>query len=185
MAERALAKRIVRSNLGPNAQSIVGGAVGLVAAFQIWLTRDPVFSGPMPRVSDDALQDAIRSLFFPKTFDLLHVITGDVLSVGFFCLIFLLGTLFAFLSPVGAFLQVLGILGFALGVHTYDPAFVPSGWEVADAWSLGPGYALGAVSTLIVLQSTVKAMLAANGGRPARMLGRVAAMSPRTISSWR
>ena len=185
MVGRTIAKRIARSRLGPNPQSIAGATLGLVAAFQVWLTREPLFIGPIPRISDDELRDIIHRMLMPEDFDLLQVIAGDALGMGFFCLVFLLGTLLAFLSPLGAFLQVFGILGFALSVGTYDPVIYPTSWDAVDGWSLGFGYVLGVVSTLIVLQSPVRAMLAANGGRPVRMLGRFAALSPRTISSWR
>jgi hypothetical protein len=185
MAGHSLVRRMVHSSLGPNPQSIAGATVGLVAAFQVWLTREPLFTGPVPRISDDALRDAIHRLFLPEDFSLLQVIAGDTLGMGAFCLVFLIGTLLAFLSPVGAFLQIFGILGFALSVGTYDPVMYPSSWDAVDGWSLGLGYALGVVSTMIVMQSPVRAMLAANGGKPVRMLGRFAALSPQTISSWR
>jgi hypothetical protein len=139
----------------------------------------------IPFSSDEALRDAIHRLFLPEDFSLLQVIAGDTLGMGAFCLVFLIGTLLAFLSPVGAFLQIFGILGFALSVGTYDPVMYPSSWDAVDGWSLGLGYALGVVSTMIVMQSPVRAMLAANGGKPVRMLGRFAALSPQTISSWR
>lgn len=185
MARRGLAKMIVRSSLGPNPQSIVGATVGLAAAFLTWLTRDPIFHGPWPFISDDALRREIGLLFVSRDYDLLHVITADAFGMGFFCLVFLIGTLVAFLSPAGAFLQIFGILGFALSAGTYDRVIYPSDWAAVGGWSIGLGYALGVVSTLIVMQSPVKAMLAANRGRPVRMLGRFAALSPRTISSWK
>ena len=186
MAGRELAKRIVRSRLGPNPQSIAGATVGLVAAFQVWLTREPIiYSGPMPMIGDDAFRDVIRSLFVQESFDLFHVIAEDAFGMGFFCLVFLIGTLLALLSPVGACVQTFGILGFALSVGTYDMVMYHSAWDVVDGWSLGFGYVLGVISTLIVMQSPARAMLAANRGRPVRMLGRFAALSPRTISSWR
>ena len=183
MAGRALMKRIVRSSLGPNPQSIVGATVGLVAAFQVWMTRAPiVYGGPVPHPSGDY---GFSIIFTATHYDLFQMISADAFGMGFFCLVFLMGTLLALLSPAGAFLQIFGILGFALRAGTYDPMMYPSEWDVVDGWSLGFGYALGVVSTLIVMQSPVRAMLAANRGRPVRMLGRFAALSPRTISSWR
>ena len=155
-----------------------------MGVFLGWLTRDsPVFGGPIPHFSDDHGLSIIGPVV--TDYDLIQLITADSFGLGLICLVFLVGTLLAFLSPVGALLQVIGIVGFSLSYAARNSLITTSVWSEPEGWSLGLGYALGVISTLIVMQSPVKAMLAANRGRPVRMLGRFAALSPRTTSSWR
>jgi len=68
------------------------------------------------------------------------------------------------------------LLGFVFSYGTYDLAV--SAWNLYSGWSLGLGYALGVLSTFIVMQAPANAVFAANGGKPVRMLGRFATLSP-------
>jgi len=177
-----LTKRVLRSRVGPNGQSIVGAAVGLIAVFQPWLMRK-VSSSYVPGFPGSPGSLSIY-WFGDMEFNLLDLIARDTLGLGFFCAVFLFGTLLSAFSPVGAVPQMIGLLGFAFGYAAIFGLHNPVYTGFAS-WSLGLGYALGIVSTLIVLQSPGRAMLTANGGRPVRMLGRFAALSPGAISSWK
>ncbi len=172
-----LAKRLLRSGVGPNGQSIVGAAVGMVAIFQPWL----ILKVP-PSIAPSIPGSLSIFWFGTEEFNLLDLIAGDTVGVGFFCAVFLFGTLLSVFSPIGAVPQMFGLLGFAFSYWAYVGHQSPVGFA---SWSLGLGYALGIVSTFIVLQSPGRSVLAANGGRPVRMLGRFAALSPGTISSWK
>jgi hypothetical protein len=186
MVDSVIVRRILMSRLGPNPQSTVGAAIGLVAVFQTWLVREVTWFSFHIRMSPDLLrQFEETTMILPglREFNLFDLILADYLGLSLFCAVFLAGTLISVVSPVGAVPQMVGLVGFVLGYHALDLTIQsPSGSPV---FSVGLGYALGLVSTFIVLQSPVRAMLAANRGRPVRMLGRFAALSPRTISSWR
>jgi xanthosine utilization system XapX-like protein len=176
MALKDIAKRALRSRLGPNPQCIAGATMGLIAATQPWLYREGWWWPDL--VSAGRL---FRPVFGVTEFNLFEILTFDTLDVGSFLLIFLVGTILSFFSPAGAVPQIVGLLGFAFG---YSSVGLPAS-DVFGSWSLGFGYVLGIASTIIVMQSPAKAVFAANGGKPVRMLGRFAALSPRTISSWR
>jgi hypothetical protein len=176
MALRGIAKRALQSRLGPNPQCIAGATIGLIAAVQPWLYHEGLWWPNL--VSADWPS---RPFFGVMEFNLFEILTIDALDVGSFLLIFLFGTILSFFSPAGAIPQIVGLLGFAFG---YSSTGLP-GSEVVGGWSLGLGYVLGIASTVIVMQSPAKAVFAANGGKPVRMLGRFAALSPRTVSSWR
>lgn len=177
-------KRVLRSRIGPNPQSIVGAAVGLIAAFQTWLIREGISFASPPATSPGTFPDLdwMRYILQHGELSLLDLITSDFLGVGFFCALFLFGALLSAFSPIGAIPQMVGLLGFVFNHASYH---VGAPYWGVTGWSLGIGYALGMLSTFIVMQSPVRSMLAANGGKPVRMLGRFAALSPRTISSWR
>jgi len=172
MAFRTLAKRILHSRLGPSPQSIAGATIGLVAVVLPWLACERLWWSPDMHY--------FEVWYGVKEFTLLDVVFNDALGLSVFCTVFLLGTILALFTPVGSVLQIVGLTVFSFG-------FGGIGLQTGrvETWSLGLGYALGIVSTLVVVDSMVGTMATANNGKPVMMLSRVAALSPRTISSWR
>ena len=176
-----LMRRVVESRVGPNKYSTAGAAVGLIAVLLPWVRVEYPFRPVTPPVG---MELPMQFLFGIQEFTLLDLMTTAVIaSVATYCVLFLVGTLMAFVSPIGAVPQMIGLTGFALVYGTTDLTS-PMG-VVFPGPFLGLGFWLGVASAAIVIQAPMRSMLASNNGKPVRMLGRFAALSPRTISSWR
>ena len=171
----------LESRVGPNKYSTAGAAVGLMAILLPWMRVEYPFR---PVAPPGGVEFPMRFLFGIQEFTLLDLMTTAVIaSVATYCLLFVAGTLVAFVSPIGAVPQIIGLTGFAL-VYGTTNLTSPMGVVIPDP-ILGLGFWLGMASAVIVIQAPMRSMLAANNGKPVRMLGRFAALSPRTISSWR
>ena len=180
MAAVDIISRVMESRLGPNRYCIAGAALGLIAVLLPWVgveSRYWGFSFPPGYDLSFSLWVGIREF---SALDLLQA----AYPLGIICALFLVGTLMALVSPVGGIPQMFGVLGFAF---RYDSAslLAPFGGTYSGDPMIGIGFWLGVVSTMMVIQAPMKSMLLANNGKPVRMLGRFAALSPRTISSWK
>ena len=180
MDGKAIAKRIVESRLGPNRYSIVGASLGLIAVLLPWVRVESAFQ----RVTPPAGFDLPSYIWFgTREYSVLELATSDFGTLSLVCALFLIGTLIALMSPVGAIPQMLGLLGFAFN-YSSSNLFIAYSASVPEPVLLY-GFGLGVASAVIIIQAPMRSMLAANNGKPVRMLGRFAALSPRTISSWR
>jgi len=161
----------------PNLQCFIGGSIGLFSTVCTWIVIKYPTWILQPRGGEP-----IRLLFLDPRKNLVEIVSLADSTTQFFCILFVFGATLALISPLGGIPQSIGILGFVLSYHYY---VVGDGWT---AWispflgsSLGLGYYIGLASMMIVITSVGGAIRSANNGRPARVLSRVAAMSPSAL----
>lgn len=153
----------------PNMQSGIGAFIGLISLSLIWVSHAGiVVSNPVPK----------SSIFFNfhmqfTIFDLMEHAGHDAALFGG---LFITGAIVALASPIGGVFQGIGLIGIAFRMESLQ--------SFGGHSSLGPGYLLAIVSTLLVLTS-VSVIRSANGGKPARVVSRFAALSPGSMSVFR
>jgi len=111
-----------------NALELVGAIIGAIAIFSTWIT--------------------VGFLFWDREMNLLNVIneTGASSDWWFPSLLFVIGTVIAFVSPIGGFLQLVGAPWFMIVFTQHADGRIPSG--------IGPY--LGLASAVVVLASMAR-----------------------------
>jgi len=165
------ALKIFRFCARPNLQCSVGASIGLFSIMCTWIAvRFPVWL--LPYSHHPSLQSR----------NLVEIAVLADPTTQLFCLLFILGSALALISPLGGIPQSVGLLGFVLSYHYYLTAYQWSSWSgLFPHSSLGLGYYLGLASMVIVITSAGGAIRSANNGRPARVLSRFAALSPSSL----
>ena len=162
----------------PNMQSGIGAFIGLMSLSLIWVSRASIgmlnYTGGHPYFH-------FHTQF--TIFDLMEHAGHDAAIFGW---LFIIGTIVALASPIGGVFQGIGLMGVAFQMETLSfalssfPGHYTKGFHVF----LGPGYLLAIASTFLVLTS-VSVIRSANGGKPARVVSRFAALSPGSMSVFR
>jgi len=160
----------------PNPQCSIGASIGLFSIACTWIViKYPAW----------VLQPAggpFRLSFLNPTKNLIEIVSLADPTTQFFCMLFVLGTAFALLSPLGGIPQSIGILGFILSYHYYVSGLGWAPWiSPFPHSSLELGYYLGLASMVIVITSAGGAIRSANNGRPVRTLSRFAAVIPSSL----
>lgn len=160
----------------PNMQSGIGAFIGLMSLSLLWVNRFRAEG-----------YNAIETFWPPQ---LQFTIFGVMEHVGpdgaLFGALFIIGTIIALASPIGGIFQGIGLVGVAFQMDALSYSRYAEAGQYYHIYvvSAGPGFLLAVVSALMVLTS-VSAIRAANGGRPARAISRFAALSPGSMSVFR
>ena len=156
----------------PNLQCSIGASIGLFSTMCTWIViKVPVWLLPFSKHPN-----------LQPTRNLIEIVGLVDPTTQFFCMLFILGTALALISPISGIPQSIGLLGFVLSYHYYATTIVWGGWIFPYVHSsLGLGYYLGLASMVIVITSAGGAIRSANTGRPARALSRFAAMIPSSL----
>ena len=154
----------------PNLQSGIGAFIGLMSLSLVWVSRAGTIAfNPIPASN-------LFHFHFHNQFTIFDLMEHGWHDEALFGGLFIIGAITALASPIGGVLQGIGLIGIAFRMESV--------LSYGEHMSLGPGYLLAIVSTLLVLTS-VSVIRTANGGRPARASSRFAALSPGSMSVFR
>jgi hypothetical protein len=174
MLERVL-KRF-RFYTRPNLQCSVGASIGLFSIMCTWIVIKYPDWFLIP------LGVPLQPFHIHPARNLIEILILADPTTQFFCMLFVMGTALALISPLGGIPQSIGLLGFVLSYHYYVAGYEWAAWiGTFPHSSLGLGYYLGLASMVIVITSAGGAIRSANNGRPVRALSRFAAMSPSSL----
>lgn len=166
------AVRIFRYFSRPNPQCTVGALFGILSFSLTWIQMS------VPSWY-------LHFHYYDPNYNLFEVILVSPPEMSFYCLLFLIGSIVAIITPLGGIAQSCGLLGFILSLRYFATGYEWSAWSrlyeysySLDAPNLGAGYFLAVTSCVLVITSVNSVISSANGGRPVRALSRFAALTP-------
>ena len=158
----------------PNRYSWVGAALGMISVFFLtWIHVPPSWYKIGRSLSPGAYDIVKWTLPFHVNWSYADLLVHGAVALHLPLLLFLLGTVIAFITPLGGILQIGGLAGFA-------SSFIYPIYDGFD-WYFDFGFYVALFSAAFVMLAWRMRTDYASGNRTVRNTGRVAALLPYAV----